>query len=59
MPITRERWRDLCKQAAVEKDPYKLIRLCDEIRAILQRASNASQESSVSEKLTAADGPPA
>lgn len=56
MTITKERWRDLCKQAAKEKDPNKLIRLCDEINSILQRASNASEQTSVSEKLTGKNG---
>jgi hypothetical protein len=56
MTVSQERWRDLCKQAAVEKDPDKLRQLCDEISSILQRASNASEEASLSDKLTAADG---
>ncbi len=45
MTVTKERWRDLCKQAAVEKDPDKLVKLCDEINAILQSANNASKQS--------------
>lgn len=59
MTITRERRRDLANKPRSKKHPYKLIQLCDEIREILQRASNASQESGVREKLTAAEGPPA
>lgn len=55
MTITKERWRDLCKQAAIERDPDKLVKLCDEINAILQRASNASQQTSLNEKLPPAD----
>lgn len=42
MTVTNERWRDLCKQAAIEKDPVKLVKLCDEINAILQKASQES-----------------
>jgi len=45
MTVTKERWRDLCKQAAAEKDPDKLVKLCDEINAILQSASDASKQS--------------
>jgi hypothetical protein len=45
MTVTKERWRDLCKQAAAEKDPDKLVKLCDEINAILQSANEASRKS--------------
>jgi hypothetical protein len=44
MSVTKERWRDLCKQAAAEKDPDKLVKLCDEINAILQSANDASKQ---------------
>lgn len=57
MTVTGERWRELCGQAAKEHDPYKLIKLCDEINAILQHASNASQDTSPNEKLTGTNGP--
>jgi hypothetical protein len=59
MTVSQERWRDLCKQAAVEKDPQKLRQICDEIASILQRASNASEQASLCEKLIAADHRPA
>ena len=39
MTITKERWRELCKQAARERDPEKLVKLNDEINSILQRAN--------------------
>lgn len=55
MTVTKERWRDLCKQAAIEKDPDKLVKLCDEINAILQRANNTSQQSSLRDKLPPTD----
>ena len=31
----QERWKELCAQAAVEKDPVKLIELVDEINRLL------------------------
>lgn len=55
MTVTQERWRDLCKQAATERDPDKLVKLCDEINAILQRASNASQQTGLRDKLPPTD----
>ncbi len=55
MTITKERWRDLCKQAAIEKDPDKLVKLCDEINAILQRANNTSRQTSLRDKLPPTD----
>jgi hypothetical protein len=54
MTVTSERWRELCRQAAKERDPYKLVKLCDEINAILQ---HASQDTSPNEKLTGTSGP--
>jgi len=39
LTVTKERWRELCKQAARERDPEKLVKLCDEINSILQHAS--------------------
>ena len=32
---TRERWRQLCAQAAVEQDPAKLLELTEEITRLL------------------------
>ena len=31
----KERWLQLCEQAAVEKDPEKLLELCQEISRLL------------------------
>jgi hypothetical protein len=59
MMITKERWRELCKQAAIEKDPGKLIQICDEINSILQRASHASEQSGAIDKLNGTNGRPA
>jgi len=39
MTVTKERWRELCKLAARERDPEKLVKLYDEINSILQHAS--------------------
>jgi hypothetical protein len=44
MSVSKERWSELCRQAAREKDPGKLLQICDEINAILQQASRSSQE---------------
>jgi hypothetical protein len=32
---TKERWEELCEQAAVEQDPEKLLELIQEINEIL------------------------
>ena len=32
---TKERWRELCEQASVEKDPKKLMELIAEINRLL------------------------
>lgn len=50
MYVTKERWRELCKQASIEKDPGKLVKLYDEINAILHRASNANPQANPAEK---------
>jgi hypothetical protein len=42
MPVTKERWRELCRQAATEKDPQKLAALNQEISAIISNASRGS-----------------
>ena len=44
MTVTKERWAELCRQAARERDPEKLARLYDEINSILQSASHGSVE---------------
>ena len=33
----KERWMELCAQAAVEQDPKKLIELVQEINALLEK----------------------
>jgi hypothetical protein len=57
MTITSERWRELCRQAAKERDPYKLIKLCDEINAILQHAGHVRQDTSPNETRTGTNDP--
>jgi len=32
---TKERWRELCEQAAAEQDPFKLLELTTEINRLL------------------------
>jgi hypothetical protein len=54
MPVTKERWRELCKQAAIEKDPQKLMRIYDEINSILQQANSADQPGNLAEKSKSA-----
>ena len=34
---TKEQWRKLCEQAAVEQDPEKLLQLAKEISALLDQ----------------------
>jgi recombinational DNA repair protein RecT len=33
---TKERWKELCKEAAIEQDPRKLLELTDEINRLLE-----------------------
>ena len=33
---TKERWQQLCEQAAVEQDPEKLLKLIEEINRLLE-----------------------
>ena len=33
---TKERWQNLCEQAAVEQDPERLMELTKEINALLE-----------------------
>jgi hypothetical protein len=56
MSVSKERWRELCRQAALEKDPQKLVKLYDEISAILQRANRVSNSASVSEQAPLPNG---
>jgi Asp-tRNA(Asn)/Glu-tRNA(Gln) amidotransferase C subunit len=57
MTVTKERWRELCKLAARERDPEKLVKLCDEINSILQHASRTSPQAP-NEVADAADRQP-
>jgi hypothetical protein len=59
MSVSKERWRELCRQAALEKDPQKLAKLCDEINAILQRANRVGNAASVSEEAPLTNRRPA
>lgn len=36
----KERWKELCEQAAVEKDPQKLLALVAEINRLLEEKQN-------------------
>ena len=54
MPVTKERWRELCKQAAIEKDPQKLAALNQEISTIIANASGTSQSGNRSDKAKSA-----
>jgi hypothetical protein len=40
----RERWEELCRQAAVEKDPKKLLELAAEINRLLQEKEKRFQQ---------------
>jgi hypothetical protein len=40
----RERWEELCRQAAVEKDPKKLLELAAEINRLLQEKEKRLQQ---------------
>ena len=48
MEATKERWWELCKQAAVEQDSEKLMELVKEINDLLGKKQN--RLSSASEK---------
>ena len=55
----RERWRDLCEQAAKEQDPMRLLSLVKEIARLLEekhRTPEKKPSSSVIEAKRKADG---
>lgn len=54
MSATKERWRELCKQAAIEKDSQKLMGIYAEINSILQQANSTSQPANLTEKAKSA-----
>jgi hypothetical protein len=39
-----ERWQELCRQAATEQDPKKLLELTAEINRLLQEKENRLRE---------------
>ena len=41
----KERWRELCEQAAVEQDPKKLVELTTEIYRLLEEKRRRLQRS--------------
>jgi hypothetical protein len=46
----KERWRELCEQAAIEQDPLKLSELVAEIDRLLEEKQNRLSMSSGSDK---------
>ncbi len=46
----KERWRELCEQAAIEQDPLKLSELVAEIDRLLEEKQNRFSMSSSSDK---------
>jgi hypothetical protein len=49
----KERWRDLCEQAAVEQDPERLMILIKEINHLLEEKEKRLQKRT--DKCTGAD----
>ena len=43
----KERWRELCEQAALEQDPRKLSELVAEIDRLLEEKQNRLNKSSI------------
>lgn len=43
----KERWRELCEQAAIEQDPRKLSELVAEIDRLLEEKQNRLSQSAV------------
>lgn len=43
---TKERWLQLCEQAAVEQDPERLLKLVNEISRILDEKNQRVQQCS-------------
>lgn len=42
----KERWLQLCKQAAAEQDPHRLLLLVEEINRLLEEKENRLKKSS-------------
>jgi hypothetical protein len=47
-----ERWRVLCEQAALERDPEKLLELTAEINRLLQEKEDRLKRSRADQTLT-------
>jgi hypothetical protein len=54
----KERWQELCEQAAVEQDSGKLLALVQEINRLLEEKRNRllNKESGATESKTESDG---
>ncbi|HZP61875.1 MAG TPA: hypothetical protein VFB28_00560 [Terriglobales bacterium] len=52
---TRERWRQLCEQAAVEEDPERLLTLITEINRLLQEKEGRLRRQHAPAKSGASD----
>jgi hypothetical protein len=54
----KERWQELCKQAAVEQDSEKLLALVQEINRLLDEKRNRllNKQSGADESQTESDG---
>jgi hypothetical protein len=53
MSEKKERWRELCEQAAVEPDPQKLHELVREVIRVLEATEQRSQQPGSSTDSTA------
>lgn len=51
---TKERWQELCEQAAVEQDPKKLLALTGEINRLLLEKEERLKDFRSSHKSSAA-----
>ena len=45
----KERWRELCEQAAIEQDPHKLSELVAEIDRLLEEKQNRLSKAAIGE----------
>jgi hypothetical protein len=53
----KERWLQLCEQAAVEQDPERLLKLVDEISRMLDEKNKRVQQLSTSKSLSVTEAP--
>ena len=56
-PETKERWFQLCEQAAVEQDPQKLLLLVEEINQLLEAKEARLAQSRKAPSEAALDSP--